>query len=107
VIAERGLARKVLVTNLAFKGLFSGVDPKMVVKMAPVVELATTLIAFKRPLTCVGSDVFLQCAKASKHLLTLSTLVWFIFTVHWQVNFEISRSSKTPSTLIALKRLLP
>lgn len=51
VIAERGLARKVLVTNLAFKGLFSGVDPKMVVKMAPVVELATTLIAFKRPLT--------------------------------------------------------
>ena len=57
--------------------------------------------------TCVGSDVFLQCAKACEHLLTLATLVWFILAVHWQVNFEISRPSKAPSTLITLKRLLP
>lgn len=57
--------------------------------------------------TCVGSDVFLQCAKASEHLLTLATLVRLVLAVHWQVNFEIGRPSKAPSTLITLKRLLP
>jgi len=50
VIAERGLARKVLVADLALEGLLASVDPEMVVKMAPVVELAATLVAFKRPL---------------------------------------------------------
>lgn len=51
VIAERGLARKVLLADLALEGFFASVDPKMVVKMAPVVELAATFIAFKRSLT--------------------------------------------------------
>lgn len=51
VIAERGLAGEVLVADLALEGFLAGVDPQMVVKMAPVVELATTLLAFKRPLT--------------------------------------------------------
>ena len=51
VIAERGLARKVLLADLALEGLLASVDPEMVVEMAPVVEFAATLLAFKRPLT--------------------------------------------------------
>lgn len=56
VIAERGLARKVLLADLALEGLLASVDPEMVVKMAPVVELAATLLAFKRPLTYIKYD---------------------------------------------------
>lgn len=69
MIAERGLARKVLIADLALEGFLTSVDPEMVVKMAPVVELAATLLAFKRPLTCVGSDVFLQFLKSSSSVL--------------------------------------
>lgn len=51
VIAERGLTRKVLLADLALKRLLAGVDPEMVVKMAPVVEFTATLVTFKRSLT--------------------------------------------------------
>lgn len=54
----------------------------------------------------MGSNVFLQRAEACEHLLALPTLVRFILTVHWEVDFEISGTCKTPATLIALKWLL-
>lgn len=50
VIPERGLARKVLLADLTFEGLLTGVDPQVIVKMAPVVELTATLVAFERSL---------------------------------------------------------
>ena len=51
VIAERGLTGEVLSANFTLERLLARVDPEMVVKMAPVVELSTTFVAFKRPFT--------------------------------------------------------
>lgn len=51
VIPERSLAGEILVANFTLERLLTRVNPEMIVKMAPVVELSTTFVAFKRPFT--------------------------------------------------------
>lgn len=47
VIPERGLTGKVLLAYLTFEGFLPGVNPQVIVKMAPVVKLPTTFVAFE------------------------------------------------------------
>ena len=51
VIPERSLAGEIFVANFTLERLLARVNPEMIVKMAPVVELSTTFVAFKRPFT--------------------------------------------------------
>ena len=50
VIPQRGLAREVLFTDLTLEWFLTRVDTQVVVKVAPVIELAATDFAFKRSL---------------------------------------------------------
>lgn len=52
VIPQRGLARKVLLTDLTLEGFLASMDPQMIVEVAPVVELSATFFAFKRSFSC-------------------------------------------------------
>lgn len=57
--------------------------------------------------TCVCSNVLLQRAKSSEHLLAFATFVRLVLAVHGHVHFEVSRACKTPAALGAFERLLP
>lgn len=57
VIPERGLAGKVLLADLTFEGFLTGMDPQMVVKVAPVIKLPTTLLTFERSLACTQENL--------------------------------------------------
>ena len=66
VIPQRGLARKVLLTDLTLEGFLASMDPQMIVEVAPVVELTATFFAFKRSFSCKIQGDFKQLAIESR-----------------------------------------
>lgn len=64
VISERGLARKVLLADLTFEGFLPSMDPQVIVKMAPVVELTATLVTFEWSLTLIYNAIELDTSNS-------------------------------------------